>query len=31
MLNVPKKSEEEAGIAGNIPLDIPDKSFTGPF
>lgn len=29
--NLPKKSEEEAGIASDIPLDVPDKTFTGPF
>lgn len=31
MLGLPKKSEEQLGILSDIPLDVPDKSFTGPF
>jgi pyruvate dehydrogenase E1 component beta subunit len=31
IFNLPKKSEEEAGITSNIPLDVPDRKFTGPF
>jgi pyruvate/2-oxoglutarate/acetoin dehydrogenase E1 component len=29
--NLPKKTEEELGIRHEQPLDVPDKSFTGPF
>lgn len=31
MLGWPVQTEEEAGICNNIPLDVPDKTFTGPF
>lgn len=31
MFNLPAKSEEELGIRHDQPLDVPDKSFTGPF
>ena len=31
LLHLPKKSEDEWGIAPTGPLDVPDKSFTGPF
>ena len=31
LLHLPKKSEGEWGIAPTGPLDVPDKSFTGPF
>lgn len=31
MFNLPEKSEIEAGMLSNIPLDIPDKTFNGPF
>ncbi|MEK9627512.1 MAG: alpha-ketoacid dehydrogenase subunit beta [Nitrospinota bacterium] len=31
ILDLPCKSEEEWGIVTTGPLDVPDKSFTGPF
>ena len=31
LLDLPKKSEEEWGLFPTGPLDVPDKSFTGPF
>ncbi len=31
MFNLPGKTEEELGIIHKQPLDVPDKSFTGPF
>ena len=31
LLGLPKKSESEWGISPTGPLDVPDKSFTGPF
>ena len=31
LLHLPKKSEDEWGTAPTGPLDVPDKSFTGPF
>ncbi len=31
MLNLPIKSVKEAGMISRIPLDVPDKTFTGPF
>lgn len=31
MLGLPKQTEEQLGIRHDIPLDVPDKSFTGPF
>ena len=31
IFNFPKQSEEEAGMVSNIPMDVPDKTFTGPF
>jgi pyruvate dehydrogenase E1 component beta subunit len=31
MFKLPRKSNEELGIVHDIPLDVPDKSFTGPF
>jgi len=31
IFNLPEKSEEELGIRHEQPLDVPDKSFTGPF
>ncbi len=30
-LNLPKKTEEQLGIYHSTPLDVPDKTFTGPF
>lgn len=29
--NMPEKTEKELGIKHDQPLDVPDKSFTGPF
>ena len=29
--NLPEKTEEDLGIKHEQPLDVPDKSFTGPF
>lgn len=31
MFNLPVKTEAEIGISYDVPLDVPDKSFTGPF
>ncbi|MFC1508556.1 alpha-ketoacid dehydrogenase subunit beta [Candidatus Omnitrophota bacterium] len=31
MFDIPKKTEEETGLTCDIPLDIPDKTFRGPF
>jgi hypothetical protein len=31
MFNLPEKNEEKLVAAGDIPLDVPDKTFTGPF
>jgi len=31
MFGLPERSEEELGIRHDQPLDVPDKSFTGPF
>lgn len=31
MMGLPQATEEELGIQRETPLDIPDKSFTGPF
>lgn len=31
MFKLPDKTEEELGIKHDQPLDVPDKSFTGPF
>lgn len=31
MFDLPEKTEEETGMVCDIPLDIPDKTFTGPF
>jgi hypothetical protein len=31
IFNLPEKTEEELGIKHDQPLDVPDKSFTGPF
>lgn len=31
IFNLPKKTEEDLGIKHEQPLDVPDKSFTGPF
>ena len=31
LLDLPKKSEKEWGLSPTGPLDVPDKSFTGPF
>jgi acetoin:2,6-dichlorophenolindophenol oxidoreductase subunit beta len=31
LLDLPKKNEEEWGLSPTGPLDVPDKSFTGPF
>ena len=31
VFKLPKITEEKAGIVTNIPLDVPDKTFTGPF
>ncbi|MFA5339986.1 MAG: transketolase C-terminal domain-containing protein [Candidatus Omnitrophota bacterium] len=31
MFGFPEKTEEGAGMVSNIPLDVPDKTFTGPF
>jgi len=31
MLDLPEKTEEELGIFYDVPLDVPDKAFTGPF
>jgi len=31
MFGLPAKQEEELGIRHDQPLDVPDKSFTGPF
>jgi hypothetical protein len=31
IFNLPEKNEEELGIKHDQPLDVPDKSFTGPF
>jgi pyruvate dehydrogenase E1 component beta subunit len=27
----PEATEESLGVASDLPLDVPDKSFTGPF
>lgn len=31
VFKLPKITAEKAGIVTNIPLDVPDKTFTGPF
>lgn len=31
LLDLPEKTEAEMGLLTDIPFDIPDKSFTGPF
>ncbi len=31
IFELPERSEEELGMISNIPLDVPDKTFTGPF
>ena len=31
MLGISEKTEEEVGIEQNLPLDVPDQSFKGPF
>jgi len=31
LLGLPEKTEVELGLATDVPFDIPDKSFTGPF
>lgn len=31
MFGLPGQSEEEMGISYDVPLDVPDKTFTGPF
>lgn len=31
ILNLPEKTEEDMGIQHDQPLDVPDRSFTGPF
>lgn len=31
MLDLPEQSEEDMGISCDMPLDVPDKQFTGPF
>lgn len=31
ILGLEKKTEEELGIHSDVPLDVPDKAFTGPF
>ncbi|MCX5810077.1 MAG: pyruvate dehydrogenase complex E1 component subunit beta [Proteobacteria bacterium] len=31
MFGLPGQSEEQMGISYDVPLDVPDKTFTGPF
>jgi pyruvate dehydrogenase E1 component beta subunit len=31
MFNLPERNEADLGISHEIPLDVPDKAFTGPF
>lgn len=31
LFNLPKQSEEQLGICCDVPMDVPDKKFTGPF
>jgi pyruvate dehydrogenase E1 component beta subunit len=31
IFELPEKSEQELGMISNTPLDVPDKTFTGPF
>jgi hypothetical protein len=31
MMGVPETTEEEVGLVSQLPLDVPDKSFVGPF
>jgi hypothetical protein len=31
MFDLPKRTEEDLGIKHEQPLDVPDKTFIGPF
>ena len=31
LLDLPEKTEAEVGLTKDVPFDIPDKSFAGPF
>jgi len=31
MFDIPGRPDQDAGLSRNVPLDVPDKTFTGPF